>query len=649
MNRQKHKLSRRILAVLLMAAMLITMLPSAMFAAPSDGSGEPAGQTESLGGEKTENNITVSKTAVRSQEAPDTWDVTLTVTPNEQDIKPVPLEVVLVLDTSISMNDTLSGRTTRMDALKNVLTEKDGLIDTLANAGAKVGIVTFNNSATKENRGNFYDLSQDGVAKALKDAINDDGRNSMLSTAIYTNIKDGLSKASDFFSESDSNQTNRAVIVLSDGACQISNINRGQAINPDAQRGEEKEYMDGLKYEANNIKTNLNAELYGISFASGQNSDGYKTLAKIVDAENLKNSMTAGELASAFETIVNEILAMVVDPMGPYVELDGQATATVTENGRPVSGFPGVTGSSTLYWTPDKPLEAGQTLTIEYTVKLKDDASELWKKANNGDLTVALNGNAVLSYELTNGQEMDPIPFPVPTDTVEIAKLSVSNEVDGEAAEDNYDDQYALVYNGEFWQKDRGSYTTQPFTWVNPAETVNGVKYSGSSTLTVPGAEAVDVKESDFSQKLTPVTGGEYKLVHEYNFVQKDSLTLEIYVDGSIEPVTIENESDLNKYISNLGADVNGETEEVGLTFNEGNVTVSYEYEQYNSADLQFKVNDDYVLQAVDGEFIIGKNSWKGVDSNEGNVRVDNVAGDSTLKIYLNTPYTVSYLPTKLE
>ena len=33
MNRQKHKLSRRILAMLLTAAMLVTMFPAAMFAA----------------------------------------------------------------------------------------------------------------------------------------------------------------------------------------------------------------------------------------------------------------------------------------------------------------------------------------------------------------------------------------------------------------------------------------------------------------------------------------------------------------------------------------------------------------------------------------------------------------------------------------
>ena len=35
MNRQKHKLSRRILAMLLTAAMFVTMFPAAMFAAPT--------------------------------------------------------------------------------------------------------------------------------------------------------------------------------------------------------------------------------------------------------------------------------------------------------------------------------------------------------------------------------------------------------------------------------------------------------------------------------------------------------------------------------------------------------------------------------------------------------------------------------------
>ena len=43
MNRQKHKLSRRILAMLLTAAMLVTMFPAAMFAA-----GQESGETSTV-------------------------------------------------------------------------------------------------------------------------------------------------------------------------------------------------------------------------------------------------------------------------------------------------------------------------------------------------------------------------------------------------------------------------------------------------------------------------------------------------------------------------------------------------------------------------------------------------------------------------
>lgn len=94
MNRQKHKLSRRILAVLLMAAMLITMLPSAIFAAPSD--------YRPGGGDSTqpENAVSINKTAERV--GPDTWNVTMTVKASKE-IQSEPLELVLLLDRSGSM------------------------------------------------------------------------------------------------------------------------------------------------------------------------------------------------------------------------------------------------------------------------------------------------------------------------------------------------------------------------------------------------------------------------------------------------------------------------------------------------------------------------------------------------------------------
>ena len=96
MNRQKHKLSRRILAVLLMAAMLITMLPSAMFAAPGGDDWWQGGG----GSTQPENAVSINKTATRV--GPDTWDVKMTVTASE-DIQSEPLELVLLLDRSGSM------------------------------------------------------------------------------------------------------------------------------------------------------------------------------------------------------------------------------------------------------------------------------------------------------------------------------------------------------------------------------------------------------------------------------------------------------------------------------------------------------------------------------------------------------------------
>lgn len=116
MNRQKHKLSRRILAVLLMAAMLITMLPSAMFA--QDGTSQGGGSSITVSNAndwQTKSDVSFSKTA--TQVDGDTWDVTMQVTPNQK-IDAVPLDVVLVLDISNSMGDRIQGETKMTSAKK---------------------------------------------------------------------------------------------------------------------------------------------------------------------------------------------------------------------------------------------------------------------------------------------------------------------------------------------------------------------------------------------------------------------------------------------------------------------------------------------------------------------------------------------------
>ena len=666
MNRQKHKLSRRILAVLLMAAMLITMLPSAMFAAPSgdgnSGGTEPTVQTSepNLEPENTfDNNVTLSKTAERVDE--DTWEVTLQVTPKAQDISRVQQEVVLVLDTSSSMRYKLDEdkepgpwdeADSRFEVLQEVLVgdrENDGLIDTLAEAGAKVAVVAFAyDSQTNLLGDGFYDLSDSGEKEDLESIISSYG----VGEGRGTDIKAGLDEALDLLSPG-TDKENRSVILLSDGACDVKKSFWGEhtgQIDPDNPKNDfEKEYIQQLNQTANNVKNK--ASLYSISFANykdngGNTTDGYRTLEMITDKGNLYTSSDYSGLKNNFEQIVSKILPMVNDPLGDKVELVPN-TLTAKIGGNTAGNVSGANG--VVRWNPDKDesLEAGQTLTITYQVKLKadqltQDGLESLYGTNGSGTNVPLNKNATLNYRVINNHggsaAQEPLPFPQPEGTVQVAKLSISNVIDEQPAEtDSYTDQYALVHQGEFYSD---------FTWVSPADEDSlggeGLSYTGS-TLTVPGTEnAVDVTSDSFAQNLAPVTGGEYKLVHEYSSAQAGTLTLEIYVDG--ERVTI-TEDNLTDYLQDLTA--TGQTEAVDFTYNEGKVTVGYDYEQYDSADLQFAVNEKYVLQAVDGEFIIGKNSWQEVKEENGVTIVDNVAGDSTLKIYLNTPYTVSYLPTE--
>ena len=105
MNRQKHKLSRRILAVLLMAAMLITMLPSAMFAAPNGNSGQ-----ETIYTDKQTAQEATGVTANKSVSGPDdegNYTITLTAkggTSTSDVTKYLSADVALIIDSSGSMD-----------------------------------------------------------------------------------------------------------------------------------------------------------------------------------------------------------------------------------------------------------------------------------------------------------------------------------------------------------------------------------------------------------------------------------------------------------------------------------------------------------------------------------------------------------------
>ena len=112
---------------------------------------------------------------------------------------------------------------------------------------------------------------------------------------------------------------------------------------------------------------------------------------------------------------------------------------------------------------------------------------------------------------------------------------------------------------------------------------------------------------------------------------------IEVYLDGN------EVTEDYEDYLSSLTTTET--TSGIGeIEYENGHVVVPYAYEDIDSADVTFVVNSGYVLQGVSGEFVYGSSGWDGVKIENGTWTVDNVDGDTTLNIYLNTAYKVEYV-----
>ena len=116
---------------------------------------------------------------------------------------------------------------------------------------------------------------------------------------------------------------------------------------------------------------------------------------------------------------------------------------------------------------------------------------------------------------------------------------------------------------------------------------------------------------------------------------------IKVYLDD--EDVTAQ----YNTYLS--GLTTTGTTSGIGeIKYENGHVVVPYAYEDIDAADVKFSVNSGYVLQGVSGEFVYGSSGWggstgQGVAISGSTWTVDNVDGQTTLSIYLNTKYSVEY------
>lgn len=414
---------KKSLALVLAVVMIVGLFPHALYAGEAD-AGENTVSATLTPADTADENMTLSKTAVRTGE--DTWDVTLTATPKDHAVKPVPSEVILVLDHTGSMTSSLNG-STRWNTLVNVLMEPGGLLETLSDLNARVALMTFDKQHHAEflNNGGFYSLGMSEELAKIKRDIN-----ALPSPTSGTYLEDAFAKSRELL-ESLPAGGRPEVILLTDGENYYDV--RSSSI------------PEIVTMRENIVYIKERAELYGISFANGAKGDA--DLRYLLGAENVYTSDDYAGLKKNFEDISIKIRALITDPMSEWVTCTSQPTVEVSgANGETYP--PAVLKDEYVSWTPEpgQEIAPGQTVTIKYSVKLKPD--QLKTLSENGG-ALPLNGTAKVNY-LVDGAGGDPhnLLFPLPQDEVKVNKLITTDYLNGDPEGEPVID-YAIAYDGK--------------------------------------------------------------------------------------------------------------------------------------------------------------------------------------------------------
>lgn len=414
---------KKSLALVLAVVMIVGLFPHALYAGEAD-AGENTVSATLTSADTADENMTLSKTAVRTGE--DTWDVTLTVTPKDQAVKPVPSEVILALDHTGSMTNSLNG-STRWNTLVNVLMEPGGLLETLSDLNARVALMTFDKQHHAEflNNGGFYSLGMSEELAKIKRDIN-----ALPSPTSGTYLEDAFAKSRELL-ESLPAGGRPEVILLTDGENYYDV--RSSSI------------PEIVTMRENIVYIKERAELYGISFANGAKGDA--DLRYLLGAENVYTSDDYAGLKKNFEDISIKIRALITDPMSEWVTCTSQPTVEVSgANGETYP--PAVLKDEYVSWTPEpgQEIAPGQTVTIKYSVKLKAD--QLKTLSENGG-ALPLNGTAKVNYLVDGaGGDSHNLLFPLPQDEVKVNKLITTDYLNGEPEGEPVVD-YAIAYDGK--------------------------------------------------------------------------------------------------------------------------------------------------------------------------------------------------------
>lgn len=306
----------------------------------------------------------------------------LQVTNEEQSAKPTG-ELMLVLDNSDSMNELVDPDNEQSESRKDLIFESaKTLVSNLleGNDNLQVGIVSFSSNVDASQEGTSADANVvaplSNNATELNNAISNIEANGP-----RTDLDAGITLASEQFTETDNN---KYMIVLTDGVPNIA-LNYNNPYYSDNVINTTKAKLQQLENEGINITTMLT----GIDDENYTPVTTTKTFGQIInEIFGTEENPTTGNFYyvkddQVEETITNDIYNSLLPVSQSYTDIvikdyfpqeiiDNFEFAYVSDaNIGEISAQVDPTDNSITWTIPE--LASGQTATVQYTLKLKED------------------------------------------------------------------------------------------------------------------------------------------------------------------------------------------------------------------------------------------------------------------------------------
>lgn len=304
----------------------------------------------------------------------------LQVTNEETSLQPTG-EIMLVIDNSKSMEDTVDGSTTRQDL---VIESAKTLVNTILNGNEnlKVGVVSFSTNEDVSKEGTIEDANLvsdlSSNSEALISAISN-----IQYTGPRTDLESGLSLASQYFTE---DVNNKYIIVLTDGVPNVA-LNYDGVYYSDDVIAKTKAQLQALDTAGYNVITMLTGISDADSVPATRPDD--KTYGDIIEEIfGTEETPTVGKFyyvqdseieQTITEDIYNDLLPIekiltdiTVTDYFPQEIIDNFEFAYVSEPNIGTISTEVNTENNSITWTISE-LQPGETATVQYTLKLKEN------------------------------------------------------------------------------------------------------------------------------------------------------------------------------------------------------------------------------------------------------------------------------------